>query len=110
MGLAVAASVQSQVTYHKDVAPILQIVDPLEEPSEPNLDVVARFTGLDRPGLAALCWPQYQADGRVNLQSMSDFQVWAQQNGLLDRVLATDDFWDPRFVESVNRTLGAPSA
>jgi NitT/TauT family transport system substrate-binding protein len=75
-----------------------------EGKSERNLEILARRTGLDRAFLLRACWPAFRADGRIRTQSIMDFQDWGMSRDFLDRPVAIEEFWDPRFVEEAQRT------
>jgi len=80
-----------------------------EGKTERNLDILAEHTELDREFLRQACWPSFRDDGRINVQSVLDFQVWAVEKRYLDRQVTEDQFWDPSFVEYANEVLGSPS-
>jgi NitT/TauT family transport system substrate-binding protein len=75
--------------------------------TERNLDIAARHTELDREVLRAAGWPTIREDGRINVQSLVDFQVWAAREKGIDRCVPPEEFWDPGFVE---HAAAAPSA
>jgi NitT/TauT family transport system substrate-binding protein len=77
--------------------------------TERNLEILAEHTGLDRELLTQACWPPFRDDGRINVQSVLDFQAWALENGYLDSLVTEEQFWDPSFVEYANQVLGASS-
>ena len=64
-----------------------------------NLEIVSKHTGLDQSVLKKCCWPAFQPNGQINVQSLVDYQSWAIRKGLLDREVPPDQFWDPSFVE-----------
>jgi NitT/TauT family transport system substrate-binding protein len=70
--------------------------------TERNLDIVAKHTGLDRELLRQACWPVIRDDGRINVQSLLDFQSWAQKKGLVDAPVTPDQLWETSFVEQAN--------
>jgi len=72
-----------------------------------NLEILAKYTGLDRDLIRKACWPQFRSDGRINVKSVLDFQSWAVKKGLLDTPTTEKQFWDPIFVEYANKVLGA---
>ncbi len=71
-----------------------------------NLEIISKYTGLDRELLKKLCWPPIRNNGMINVESMMDFQRWATKRGYLDRVIPPNQFWDPSFIEYGNRILG----
>ncbi len=74
--------------------------------TERNMEIVARYTELDKDTLNKACWPAVQSDGTINAQSLVDFEDWAVANGYLDKAVTPEQFWDGSFVEYANRTLG----
>ena len=77
--------------------------------TERNLEILAEHTGLDQELLKEACWPSFRDDGKINVQSVLDFQAWAVEKGLLDSPATEEQFWDPSFVEYANQVLGTPS-
>jgi NitT/TauT family transport system substrate-binding protein len=65
-----------------------------------NTEVLARNTGLDADLLQEACWPAMRGDGRVDQDSLAEFQRWGLRRGLLDRALLPGRYWDPTFVDS----------
>jgi NitT/TauT family transport system substrate-binding protein len=75
-----------------------------------NLEIIRRHTTLDEALLRDACWPVVDPDGRVNVDSILEFQSWAVDRGLLDRELTRTEIAAPRFAEAAVRHLdGAPS-
>jgi NitT/TauT family transport system substrate-binding protein len=70
-----------------------------------NLEIIAKYTRLDKKLLEKACWPQFRNDGRMNIQSIKDFQNWAAAKGYLDRALPEDALMDFSFVEYANNVL-----
>ena len=68
-----------------------------------NLDILVAATGLDRELLKEACWQPIRGDGRINVESVLDFQRWAVRRGALDAVVPPERFWDPSFVEEANQ-------
>ena len=77
--------------------------------TERNLELLAEFTELEPELLAEVCWPSVHDDGRINAQSILDFQAWAVGKGYLDSPVTEEQFWDPSFVEYANEVLGVSS-
>jgi NitT/TauT family transport system substrate-binding protein len=75
-----------------------------------NVEILMKHTGQSRELLMQACWPSFRDDGRINLQSIPDYQAWALERGLVDTLLTADEFWDGRFVEHANRVLGTPQS
>lgn len=75
--------------------------------TERNLKILVKHTGLDQEFLKKVCWPFLQNDGKINIESVLDFQAWAVKRGFLDKVVPTNQFWDPSFVEYANKVLSS---
>lgn len=70
-----------------------------------NLQLVSEFTGLDRQTLQNMCWPAIRSDGKLNAQSLTDFQKWAVQAGYQPSEMTQDQFIDTSFVDLANQSL-----
>jgi NitT/TauT family transport system substrate-binding protein len=77
--------------------------------TERNLDIMVKYMKYDRELLKQMCWPPFRDDGKINIQSVLDYQDWAVKKGMLDRSLRVDEFWDPSFVEHANQALSTPA-
>jgi NitT/TauT family transport system substrate-binding protein len=73
--------------------------------TERNLDILAKHTELDRELLRQTCWPAMRDGGQINLQSLIEFQSWAQTKGLIDRPVTADQVWDASFINHANQAL-----
>ena len=76
-----------------------------EGKTERNLEIMAAASELDMEILEQSCWPPIVSDGQINVQSALDFQVWAQESGLLDSIATEEQFWDSQFIEYANEAL-----
>lgn len=64
-----------------------------------NIEVLSNATRLDPDLLRRMCWPVIPLDGKIDAESIVRFSVWAHQQGLVDRPLASaDEIWNPDFV------------
>jgi NitT/TauT family transport system substrate-binding protein len=70
-----------------------------------NLEIMSKYTRLDKDLLREACWPQIRNDGQINPQSKLDFQDWAVAKGLLDSKMPIEKMWEPRFMEYANTVL-----
>jgi NitT/TauT family transport system substrate-binding protein len=78
-----------------------------EGKTDRNVDILTRGTGLDRGLVEKACWTDFRENGRLNVDSVLDFQRWALGAGLVDATLSPEQFWDPSFVDYANRALRA---
>ncbi|NLE46190.1 MAG: ABC transporter substrate-binding protein [Chloroflexi bacterium] len=72
-------------------------------PTEANVEILARHTGLEPDLLSRACWADVPADGRINEQSIAEFQSWALTNGELDALVPADVFYVDEFRDEAVR-------
>lgn len=80
-----------------------------EGKTDRNLDILAKYTELDREILKQAAWSRIRSDGRIDVESVLDFQKWAMAGGLQDRLVAEEDFWEPAFIERAGEVLDRES-
>ncbi len=73
-----------------------------EGKTDRNMELMATFTELDQELLDQICWPTFREGGKINVESVIEFQEWAVKQGYLDVVLTKDQFWYPDFVDNAN--------
>ena len=71
-----------------------------------NIELLSKETGLDPELLRQACWQPIRGDGKVNVESVLDFQRWAVRRGALDAVVPVERFWDSTFADEANGILG----
>jgi NitT/TauT family transport system substrate-binding protein len=76
-----------------------------EGKTERNLEILGRYTKLDLNLLKELCWPSFRADGRINLDSLLDFQAWALEKGYINTPVTKEQLWDSRFIDYADQLL-----
>ncbi len=74
-----------------------------EGKTDRNLEILAKYTKLDTDTLQKACWPPMNDSGEINLQTVNEFQAWAADKDLIDKVIPDDQYWDGSFV---NKALG----
>lgn len=67
--------------------------------TERNLAIISASTGLEPDLLSRAHWVPCHADGSINVESVMDFQAWAERKGFVDRTLSPEEFWDPSFAQ-----------
>jgi len=77
-----------------------------EGKTERNLEIVAKYTELDRELLEQACWLPIDSDGSVNVKSILEFQDWAVEEGYIDSPASEEQIWDPSFIDYANEVLG----
>jgi len=78
-----------------------------EGKTDRNLDILGKYTQLDKGLLQQMCWPALRSDGAINIDSMLDFQTWAMARGLQPTALAREQMWDSSFVTAAIQRLGS---
>lgn len=71
-----------------------------EGPTERNMDIISRHTGIEPETLRRACWATMRNDGGIQTRQLLDFERWALEKGYIGRVLEIDELWDPWFTES----------
>jgi len=74
-----------------------------------NVEIVSKETGLDADLVREACWESIRGDGKINVESVVEYQRWAVRKGLLDAVVPPGKFWDPSFLDAANKVLGPPA-
>lgn len=77
----------------------LAAVRELAEPTPATVRRISEWMGVDLAALSGLRWPTIRADGRIDPAGVREFQLWAREQGLLDRVVEPEAYWDGDFVE-----------
>ena len=71
-----------------------------------NLEIVAEATKLDKDILKKACWPIVNNNGKINVDSIIEFQNWAVKEGLIEPpIIEKDKFWNPNFVNYADKIL-----
>ena len=76
-----------------------------EGKSAKHVDIVAKYTGLEKELVAAACWPPLRNDARAQPESLDEYQRWALDQGLIDTITPIEQLYDSRFIERANRLL-----
>ena len=74
--------------------------------NDSNIAAMAELTKLDPAEVAKTCWQSFRNDGSIDLPSVLSFQKWAVDSGYMDKLLNSEDIWDPQFVDYANQVLG----
>ena len=77
-----------------------------EGKTQRNLDLMAKFSGLDRQLLMDSCWIPIRSDGSVTLQGVFDYQDWAVAKGYANGGVTAEQCWDGSFIAYANQVLG----
>ena len=72
-----------------------------------NLDIIAKYTQLDRALLGQACWQFIRNDGHIDIPSLVHFQAWAVKNKSLEAAIPPEVFWDQRFIDYANQVLSS---
>jgi len=71
-----------------------------EGPTDRNVEILERNTGIDPATLRRACWAIMREDGGIQEQQILDFQRWALRRGHIDRIVPMDELYDPWFTEA----------
>jgi len=74
-----------------------------------NVEILSKETGLEPELIREACWVWIHGDGKINVESVLDFQRWAVRRGVLNAPLPSERFWDPSFLNEANKILGPPA-
>ncbi len=74
--------------------------------TERNINILNKNIKMEKELLKICCWPSIRGDGKINIESILDFQSWALKKGFLDKEVPPNQFWDPSFIEYANKVLG----
>lgn len=105
--LLLGSRVQGEVGERFLVAYLQAARQYMEGKTERNIEILARHTQLDPELLARLCWPTISVNGDLNLESMKDFQNWAQAKGYLEKILEPEQFFASQYLEAALESVGA---
>jgi len=72
-----------------------------EGKTERNIELIMAFTEMERELVEEVCLAAVRSDGHINVQSVTDFQNWAVDQGYLDSVVPEDQYLDTSFIDSV---------
>lgn len=81
--------------------------DYLEGKTDRNLDILAKYTGLEKPLLEEICWQSFSEDGNIRLETLLDYAAWAHGRGLLEAPITAEQLWEPRFIQAARDLLAA---
>jgi NitT/TauT family transport system substrate-binding protein len=73
----------------------------LEGKTPRNVELLIASTGLGAEELDRACWPAVRADGSIETGPLQEFQRWGFDKGLIDRVLAPEEYFDSSFLAGV---------
>jgi NitT/TauT family transport system substrate-binding protein len=75
-----------------------------------NVEILTRHTKMPADIIERSCWLPIANDGRVDLQTMKALLDWTKTQGYLDGPMPPEQWWDPRFVDAANQSLGPSPA
>ncbi len=77
-----------------------------EGKTERNIEIIQKYTELDKGLIERTCWPPIFSDGHINSQSLLEVQEWGYNNGYVDSLMGEDQLIDTSFIEYANEVLG----
>lgn len=76
-----------------------------EGKTDENVKIMNKYLKMDEAFLKKMCWSSIRNDGMVNVDSMMQFQQWAQDKKLVDKPVTREQMFDPTFVQYAVKTL-----
>jgi len=73
-----------------------------------NVAIIAEATGESEEITREACWPGFSVDSDINWESIAEFQVWANAEGLMEHSLSRDQAFDSTFVSAARRPTITP--
>jgi NitT/TauT family transport system substrate-binding protein len=77
-----------------------------EGATDRNLEILLNYIQIDPELLENICWPAVRADGRVDMESVLDFQDWAVEKGIMEAPLTAEQIYDSSYIEAANAAIG----
>jgi NitT/TauT family transport system substrate-binding protein len=77
-----------------------------EGKSPRNIESIARWSRFDRQELRAMCWPPAPVDPRPDPRTLAEYQEFALERGLIDRLATHDELVDLDFLDEIEATGG----
>jgi ABC-type nitrate/sulfonate/bicarbonate transport system substrate-binding protein len=71
-----------------------------------NMELMVKFTGLERDLLEEACWAHFAKGARINTDSVIAFQEYLFDRGLIDAVVPVDVFYDPTYTDHAVSVVG----
>jgi NitT/TauT family transport system substrate-binding protein len=78
----------------------------MQGPTTRNVEIAQELTKLSPELISKMCWSNSSLDGKLNVQSLLDYEQWLMKRGLLDKMIEPTEFYDPSFAESAVKELG----
>ena len=63
-----------------------------------NVEILRASMQMTAEELERACWPAVNEDGSIETGTLEDFQRWGMERGLIDRVLAPEEYYDASFL------------
>jgi NitT/TauT family transport system substrate-binding protein len=76
-----------------------------EGKTERNLEILSKYAKLDKALLEKMCWPAMRDDGAMNVESLLDFQTWAQGKGMVKTPVTAAQIIDTSYLDYANAQL-----
>lgn len=71
-----------------------------------NVAIIARETKMPVEIIERSCWLPIASDGHIEMKSMNALLDWSMAQGYLDARMPIEKWWDPRFIDAANQSLG----
>ena len=74
-----------------------------EGKTDRNIEILSKATEMDPELLKRICWTGIPLDGKLDPVKLADYTAWAAGQGYVDRPLAPEEIWEPKYVEEAGR-------
>jgi NitT/TauT family transport system substrate-binding protein len=74
--------------------------------TEKNLDIMAKYTQLDRDFLKQTCWVEIAGNGELPKDAVRDYMDWMQAEGTITRTVPDNQLFDMSFANYANAMPG----
>lgn len=72
-----------------------------------NSKFVSEHVGIDSVRMKDVCWPAFDQNGAVDAEALAEFQRWALDRGLLDRIVLPREYLDSEFANRAAASLNS---
>ena len=68
-----------------------------------NVAIIADGTQETPEHIRDVCWPDFNPEGRINWESIADYEAWAKTEGLMLKIVSREEAFDSAFVTAAAR-------
>lgn len=68
-----------------------------------NVEILAKYSKLEPDLIRKACFTNLRPSGIINIDGILQYQEWAVEKGLMDKVVPVENFWDDRFLKAAKQ-------